>query len=70
MSHYNGTDSMFSEIGTAEKLFKARSLYDAFCLSSKRCKMLPRFIIIEYTVNNEIQESGSIVYFLKYSYTI
>ena len=65
MSHSNAIDSMFSEVGTAEKPFKARSLYDAFCLSSKRCKMLPRFIIIEYTLNNGIQESGSIAYFLK-----
>jgi len=37
MSHSNAIDSMFSEVGTAEKLFKARSLYDAFCLNLKRC---------------------------------
>jgi len=37
MLHSNGIDSMFSEVGTAEKRFKARSLYYAFCLNLKRC---------------------------------
>ena len=47
MSRSNGIDSMFSEVGTAEKHFKAGSLYDeklktrwlnvAFFRNLKRC---------------------------------
>jgi len=37
MLHSNAIDSMFSEVGTSEKPFKTRSLYDAFCRKSKRC---------------------------------
>jgi len=28
---------MFLEVGTAEKLFETRSLYDALCRNLKRC---------------------------------
>ena len=36
MLHSNATDSMFSEVGTAEQLFKPRSLNGAVCRILKR----------------------------------
>jgi len=35
--HTNAIDSMFSEFGTAEKLFKTWLLNGAFCRNLKRC---------------------------------
>ena len=36
MLHSNAIDSMFSEVGTTEKLFKPRSLNGAFCRNLKQ----------------------------------
>ena len=41
MSPSNGIDSIFLEVGTAEKLKIYRSLNGAFWLNLKRCKMRP-----------------------------
>jgi len=37
MLHSTDIDSMFSEFGTAQKLFKTRSFNGAFCHNLKRC---------------------------------
>ena len=39
MLYSNTFDLMFSEVGTAEKLFKTRWLNGAFCPNLKQCKM-------------------------------